>query len=568
MKLVKRFDINNIAIITHSDNYNYLLNASLFSRFHEEELWTVTTNKISEVNRFMNKRYKTPSVFLIVVKDRQEIHGILKDLAVYSLNNKFIVLCKQPFGNPNGVVSEMMEYYFNRYDKNLKIITPDPKSATHHLVYSWIQRCGKPRQDKIKHCSFGQFSNKSLIINDKVSLKNCLVRAVHTKRPPYTNYIKGGREVKGIEENLLNTIADVLHLTMKYATSRSFGKIYPNGTTTGSFLLLQNDSADVLFGDYCLTKARSRHFLSTTIHMAEELSWCAPFRPIFGYDKAFRRVINLQLVVCAISFYLGTSFVLWCLSNLERRESHCYRNVLQSFTNNFSVLLGLSVRMVPRSGRVRLLVWIFSVATFALNTFYSSRLTSTLISSNYEERYETLNEIIQQNMTCYASSTLVDYFRSPPFLRDKSTRNLLGRLQVCSNPKNCVEKVTKNNSVFILSTLDRDYLHKEKKIQNISLIHCSRQLIHKFLLTLYVKKGFPLIGAFNRIIRRVANSGLIEKWTEDVIQTVKPQNHPEDGMIKLKHLVPVFKIYLLANGFAVLVFLAELVVGRDGGNRN
>lgn len=48
----------------------------------------------------------------------------------------------------------------------------------------------------------------------------------------------------------------------------------------------------------------------------------------------------------------------------------------------------------------------------------------------------------------------------------------------------------------------------------------------------------------------------------DVVNEFKPQVYSET-MTELKHLIPLFKVYLWLNGLSVLIFVLELIVARS-----
>lgn len=564
-RLVERFDINHISLISYSSADSFYP----LSRIHRENRWTITTDKVDRIdlNYFAYKRVG----FIIVVETLQLMKLALKNLTKVNQNNKFLVIFQVPIDDPAKMVTRTMKYFFNRNKINLKIIMSDAINATRHVVYSWRQTCGKPRRDRFVHCSFGTFYNKSSLVDSRKPSVGCSVRAVHAERPPYTSPITTllgiDNTIKGIEENLVNAVASVLRLSVVHGKAMKFGQVYANGTATENFLLLQNGSADILFGGYVSSKWRMTYFRSTTIYMNRDFSWCAPLKPIFSYDE--KGIIDSRMLVYAVCFYLSVSFFIWCISNLEERESPSYRSFLDSFMNNFYVLVGTSVRQLPRSRRVRLLMFLFSITTVILNSFYSSYLTSTLISTRYSQRYENLSKILEDNLTVYTLPLAYTFFSSPEtnfmsFNGDVAEK-ILGKIEECSNTAKCFDKVVKNNSVLLLTKMDRDYYFIRQRngiYTSKALFHCTEQSIYKSLSTMYIRKDFPLLEEFDRVIGRVLSSGLVIKWRRDVVGEFKKHTY-SNCTIKFENLVPVFQMFLWVNGFAVLVFVLELVIGRQ-----
>lgn len=570
--LANRFKINHITIISNSSpiyngNGSHFcpLDLSSLSRVRKDDRWTITTENVNR-NDFKFRTYERPTGFIIVVDTRRQLNLVLKNLTKENRGHKFLVIFQTPLKNQAKMVTKTMKNFFNRNEVNFKIITPDPANITRYLVTYWVQFCDKPRQTLLAYCSFGNYHNKTSSVDDRISFSRCSLRATHTKHPPFTHEVAGGTEIVGIEENLINTIASLLHLTVVYNESRRRGSVYSNGSVTENYLLLQNGSADVLFGGYTLSEWRIKHFRHTIGYMEKVLSWCAPTNTIFGYDKAFEGVINFKMLMYLVGLHVGTSVVLWCISNLEEREISSYTNILNAFTNNFYILTGTSIRSLPRSRKMRLLMVLFSIVALILNTFYSSYLTSTLISARHTEKYEDLAEVYKDNLTVLTAPSIIKYFDSAEtsFSFSVVADKILAKLGPCSNTTKCLLRVAEDNVVFFMCDVDRSYVFKKTKHLYEAKLHvyCSEQFVYKFLVAIYTRRDFPLLGAFNKIIGRIMSSGLIIKWKRDVVDEVKFHVHFE-SMIRMKHLMPVFKIFICALNLSVIVFLVELIIGRD-----
>lgn len=148
-----------------------------------------------------------------------------------------------------------------------------------------------------------------------------------------------------------------------------------------------------------------------------------------------------------------------------------------------------------------------------MSAFYSSCLTSGLVSISYYEKYDNLREIRRGNLNVYSSRSLINYFYNLDLNSSSSTiaESILGRLKQCSNETKCLEKVAYNNSVYFVNKLEMSYFLRQERVTFKELINCSQGCIYKFVLIMYVRKDFPLLSAVNRIIGRVISSGLIIK---------------------------------------------------------
>lgn len=77
-----------------------------------------------------------------------------------------------------------------------------------------------------------------------------------------------------------------------------------------------------------------------------------------------------------------------------------------------------------------------------------------------------------------------------------------------------------------------------------------------------VRKGYPLLGEFNRFLRRAFEHGLTNYWRTASFITaekidVKIEADRAHTALTLKHLQSAFLIYLIGMSLALIVFVIE-----------
>lgn len=530
---------------------------------HEQNRWTVTTG-MDDDSRSKSYWNGQPTSFIIMAKTYDQLKKILENLKIEKRVDKLIVIFWMPLENPLELVSEILQPVVNM-KINFKIIVPDSTNRTRYIVHSCKPTCDGPRPNKIIYCSFGKFYNNSYIPPKKTSPKNCPISAVYSQNKPLTYIPEGKSEMEGIEAKLMKTIISKLNLTVEYIPTQTFGVVHPNGTSTGGFRFLQNGSADVLFGSYALTEVRSRYFQTTTVYFFSEISWCAPRKLTIAYHKVFKDAVDIFLIATAGALCMCVSLFIWWAGNLERRESTTYSHFSNSLLNTLSVVLGVAVRMLPKSGTVRVIMGSLITTALILNVFYSSHLASQLTSTKNHVRYDTLTGIYEDNLTTYTTTTMMPHIQTykPTYHFEVGVEEMFKNFTPCHNVSRCLEEISERGSVLFLPKHSRDYLFNKMKVARMSSIYCSDDCVMKFPLVVYVRRGFPLTEAFNRIIDRVISSGLMTKWRYEVTgNKLKFKIDPNQNIIKLSHLESVFMLYLWANALAVLVFVGELIIGR------
>lgn len=554
-KLVERFIPNTLRIISYSSFTH--LKSVMISHIHKENRWSITSDNINQ-NSFKLDTDKEATGFVILMRSSHQLNLVLRNLVANS-NHRFLFILRQPIEKQVKIISKIMEPLFNETQINIEIIAPVRTNFAQNMVYTRTHHCGKPRKDIIQYCSFGIFSNKTLSVNKRKRTKRCSLKAVRVEFPPFTSSKNKGN---GIEEVLLDTVAQFLNLNVTYidVPYENKGYIYPNGTVIKSFLLLQNGSADVEIGGIALNEMREKCLQHTISYIIDHMSWCAPFKPILDYDMLLN---TIQLITYMTIIYITMSFVMWCINNLEQRASPSYVGV--SLLNILFVLFGVSVRGLPGTARLRFLTCLFASTALVLNIFYSSYVTGLLVSAKYDVRYKNFEDIYKDNLTTYSTIPVRNFLKNMEISLSPSisTEEVVKNLVICRSKAKCLKNVVENNSATYINKLSRDYLLKYRRIPYTPLIYCSEQSMYMLILAMFVREDFPLLHRFNRVIGRIINSGLIIKWRRDVNYGLRSYTYP-DPMIELKHLLPIFTMYLGACALAIVIFMLEIIIG---GNR-
>ncbi|KPJ17694.1 hypothetical protein RR48_07178 [Papilio machaon] len=83
----------------------------------------------------------------------------------------------------------------------------------------------------------------------------------------------------GGEINLIKTIAEFTNMSLYIFMSEkeeNWGTINRNGTATGAYALLRNDSIDLMIGNIEVTRRLRKWFHPTTSYTQDEMTWCVP----------------------------------------------------------------------------------------------------------------------------------------------------------------------------------------------------------------------------------------------------------------------------------------------------
>ncbi|KAJ8713792.1 hypothetical protein PYW08_007412 [Mythimna loreyi] len=84
---------------------------------------------------------------------------------------------------------------------------------------------------------------------------------------------------KGGEINLVKIISHFTNMSLITRTSEiqeNWGEVYQNGTATGAFMLLRDESADLVIGNVEVTRILRKWFHPTVNYLQDEMTFCVP----------------------------------------------------------------------------------------------------------------------------------------------------------------------------------------------------------------------------------------------------------------------------------------------------
>jgi hypothetical protein len=307
-----------------------------------------------------------------------------------------------------------------------------------------------------------------------------------------------------------------------------------------------------------------------------------------AYVPCPQPVSRLQKVseIFTLSAWLGIFFVLvfvtlsfLCLAkppcNKDIHDSQPYRTVRNCIYSVWAVALGVSVTEQPRSDKLRVAFLFFVWYSFAVSTVFQTFFTSVLVDPGMGEQISSIDEIL-------SSALEFGFYRihDDDYLLNDSTdgRNaaLKAKAKDCPYLEECLKRVIENRD-FI--TLEFDLLVDHYVATNFPKspnILCNiDDYIVQFSMTMYLEKGSPFLEAFNWVVHRAVEAGLVQKYFADSRYSWRMQglsNMNDSGwegksdggyfVFSLSHLVIAFIFLISGLLFSFFALILEIVHSR------
>ncbi|KAJ8921497.1 hypothetical protein NQ315_003115 [Exocentrus adspersus] len=531
---------------------------------------TLMIQNLARPHQTFIQSFEKVSYYIIRINKRKGFAGRIKKLKAFPSWNahaKFLVVFVTLFDDPEVVAGDTIKTLWEYNAINFAILIADKENSTNINVYTWnpnqrICSANFTKATVMGTCAFGKarknavwFSNKQL----KRIYSNCPVKVSH--------YDKS----LGIEVNLMNMIADIANLTIVYEKT-SFphrGTVYDNYSTTGDFTLLKENKVDVLLGGYFKTVIRDMLFDTCQTCMYESLIWCVPHEPIIVDFKNMFSVFNTELWLVVFLNYLITSFCMWYTS-IHRTDEYLFYNYLSSsLLNNFLVLLGFSVNILPRTTRVRCFIFTSIAFSLILTTLFNTYLTSILASATYKEKYGTMEQIYKFNLTTYFVRNYKMFFdKGPTEINNVPLATIMEKWKDCPSDFHCTDiMIKKKDTALCITRFHLNYKESKENWKKKANVYCFNTPVMSLQKNLVMRKGFQLYSTFCSIISRIASAGFLVKWERDVLEKKIDDGEGfdrlENQLIGFGDLLPTF--YMLGIGYALstVVFVIELMLNAN-----
>lgn len=431
--------------------------------------------------------------------------------------------------------------------------------------YSWC-----PFSDRVEvlKCSNGSFGKDVEIFSEKIpkDLNGFVVKARAVVWPPYVypTTVQNRSDVKfseGIEISLLNTIAQKMNFRVIYSLSeKDFDWGNMDDEASGMMATVLKGEADIGFGGVGSYHKRHKYFESSTTYFKEVVTWCIPRAKELRKWKCLLVSFKISTWVSIIIIFILTSLAIKFQSIRKTNEHASYRKFPEIFLTNFSILLGVTIRRLPKSLRIRILIMSWAFICLNVTTFYQSTLISLLTNPIYEDQPETYEELLEAGYSFGIVPPLLRFFEDIPY-KD------MPHWERCFNVAKCLDRTAFKRDLVVvvprsfLIAILRVYIQKGE-----ILIYWPGVSLVEFPVEMIMTKGFFLLERINEFITRIKETGLILKWIQQFLlfhpELLEIEEDIDDDtkdsvILTVQHLEGAFIFLGIGLGFATMVFVLE-----------
>ncbi|KAJ9590195.1 hypothetical protein L9F63_016684 [Diploptera punctata] len=465
----------------------------------------------------------------------------------------------------------LQEYLFAASMYNVVLISPkhvasdDRSELTHQMssdIYTWFpfpkhQNCGESRNllliDRWNSQENGQFEQNTDLFPRKISKKfnGCSIKYVLN-----TNSSASWE----LEWFLLRTVFESLNIThleetqdnkLDIVLTRSFGFI---------------NMSDIEDSNHMTTLS---NYKTSFPHLFSRLRCYVPCPKRTVRHGNFYKVFAPGVWLL---FFITCILMTVIIILLQRtRKSESFNNLSYSHYYIWAVVTSVSVPQMPTTSKLRIFFFMWVCYCLIMSTVFQSFFTSFLIEPGTEEQINTFEELLNTDFEILTDSGTIFHFFVYFGFRYKV--NEIGhkfRL-----PKFPIEEFfTHERSAVIASDLDMKL--KFPRYWAWIKPYYFYFSVDYSMTFLYFNPFSPYYEAFNSRIVQFHEAGLFTKHIDDFISSKsesvlnvtvlesKLENETTEKyfIFNMKHMKVVFILYLFGNILSVVVFTAEVVLGK------
>jgi hypothetical protein len=375
----------------------------------------------------------------------------------------------------------------------------------------------------------------------------------------------------GLEINVLETIASVLNFKVKFLpeTKHTVSKWY------GLFDEVLRKESDLGFAAMPHTVSAVGNREHSVGYLKETIRWFGPHAKPSAHWKSLVIIFTPSMWFLVLIVYLISSLIFWLLANVKNtvKEHVSYTNMLMCYLQTFSIILGEAVCVRPNTWYLRLffIPWVFYC--LLVNTAYQSSLISVLTNPRFEPAVDTVDGLLNSGMS-YGFVWRFHFWYNRT--NDTMSNKILNNYTPCPKLDLCLKRIASKQD-FVICGGESHLLYLSQTqycVSGVPQFLPFKEEVASFFVTMFFRVGSVFLESFNKVIYRVTESGIVQKFWTDIklnhighIDEDGDEGAEEDAdgdgsdadVLTVHHLQGAFILLLLGLAFGISVFIIELI---------
>lgn len=326
------------------------------------------------------------------------------------------------------MMQQIFEMLWAKYIVNVNIIWATPMNHNEAIMFTYYPYtdfyCGKAypiqlnqyRVNRWLHLHSVHFPNKIQ------NLYGCKLKVSTFPTAPFmmADHDENGDLIPdGIDGILLRVLAQRMNFTVDLLLVEDlWGKIYDNGTVTGSVKLVVEKQVNFTIGYFATTAIRNKIMTSSYVYFTSNLIFIVPpGRLLSSFEKLFypfKYIIwSLVTSICLIGFLVIAVLKFQSI----RTQNFVYGPGNQSpCLNIVNIFFGGSLHLLPTRNFARYLLGVFMIYCFIVRSSYQGALFKFMQSDSREQPVSNIDEMLQRDFYFYMLDTAEEHVHNLPLV--------------------------------------------------------------------------------------------------------------------------------------------------------
>jgi hypothetical protein len=370
--------------------------------------------------------------------------------------------------------------------------------------------------------------------------------------------------IDGLEVRLLRAVVQKMNLSATVVFNNAFeayGDRGDDGTWDGIMGEVLYNISDVAIGGVSPTNSP----VDTSVtYFTERITFFVPFAEKFPAWLSFSRVFRASTWLCLLISVLLSGILMRCMASGHLDEYGRYGNIAQCLSCAWCTVIGVSVVEMLRSNSIRVFFTSWLAYSLAINLIFQIFVTSFLMDPGFYHQINSLEELKESDLKSLFESSYRGYL-SRGTLKALEPYNLRDSLCMCMNST----LLGDDTAVLSSRMFPPSYAKDLGCAENIPMHAITDDLLH-MQIVMFLQPGCPLLDSFNSIITQLLETGLINKFMDDIMDTLpsgkvslSSDSSLDDYMaVSVFHLLSAFGLLFIGLSSSFIAFLMELIIYR------
>ena len=384
----------------------------------------------------------------------------------------------------------------------------------------------------------------------------------------------------GVDIRMVEALARVLNFRIHYLDiirDELWGHQLRNGTWVGIMGDLVYENADIGAVNIFVETTRIEIVEFTYPFTAEE--GCFAAHSAKSLPRWTSPILPFSSTVWAsfgVSFLLGTVMLYLISLGSVKVESIRYTSLSFDLLYILGFFTMRSPSTTPKFHPLRMYLGFFWMFATLITIAYSANLVAFLSITQNTPPIKTLKQLRESSLRLGGTEFWVTQFL--PSI-DENVRSFAERLEPTYEISDLFDKVEAGEYTVIENRHNLEfYIAAKYTYGKKASIRIVDQCLVSYGISVVLQKYSPMAESFNKVILRIVESGLEERWKTEVNEEFRKRSYKEGRIRKLAgdqttkplaidHLLGVFMVFLLGAVVAIWIFLAELLMHRNYGRK-